>query len=163
MENDVRGWPYRLGRAVVTVAVGTIVGWFFTDATWRVLAHPFDRPGATPAAFLPQLKLAFIFGFVLMSPIWLHQLLKIAPRGNGRHPVLLGAAVLLFGGGCALAFLSLNEGLWLASGYGTVMLITDTEYLDEALARVLILGLLAVAPLLAIVIRRHLSRRDPAT
>lgn len=151
----MRAWPYRLAMAAAAIAVGVVVGWFFTDATWAVLAHPLDRPGdGAPAAFLPRLKLAIIFGFVLTSPIWLHQLLTMTRRGNVRHPVFLGTAILLFGVGCALAYLSLSEGLWLSAGPAPVALITVGEYLDQTLTRILVFGLLSVTPLLTIAIIR---------
>jgi Sec-independent protein secretion pathway component TatC len=79
----------------------------------------------------------------------------MTPRGSGRHPVLLGTAILLFAIGCALAYLSLSEWPGWPAGPGPTLLITDSDYLDLTLARILAFGLLALTPLLAIAVRRR--------
>lgn len=161
-------WPRRLREAVLGIASGTVIGWFFMDATWEFLLGPAERPGTTtgvPEEFLSQLKLSLIFGLVVASPIWLYQLFAvIAPRlhGGGRRwsGLFLAGAILLFVIGGIVAVLTLRHGLQL-SDYGSSTVITFSDYIDQAMARLLVFGAAVELPLLAAVMvleRRGRSR-----
>jgi Sec-independent protein secretion pathway component TatC len=146
-------WPRRLGIAVLGIAVATVVGWFFVGLVWDLLnSSPSHRCACTKssvtAAFSAHLRLALIFGLAGSSPVWLRQL------GVRRRTDLL-AAVLLFAAGAVLTSVSLRHDWWLGYGQGQVVpLVTVDTILDQALVRLLVLGLLMELPLTAVIALR---------
>lgn len=159
-----RGVPTRssrIGRAVLGIAAGMAVGWLFAHPTWVFLRSPvFHKPAKScacygealrrldhsAAVFGPHLRLAFVFGLVVSSPVWLHQLLALRGRVRRRDDL---AAVSLFVIGAALAYLSLRSRRPAAGS-----LVTVSGYLDQAVGRLVLLGLVMELPLLAVIALR---------
>ncbi|GAB2800900.1 hypothetical protein GCM10027176_01180 [Actinoallomurus bryophytorum] len=144
---------YRLLWGLLAVAAGTAIGWLVAGAVWDFLSPP--PPGGCAAEcvrqsatgpFSSHLKLAFVFGLVVSAPIWLYQL----PSPHGvRRGVHLAAALALFAAGVALACVSLRRDWWLSGSGDTITLVTTGTFLDQAIARILVFGLVMELSLLA--------------
>jgi sec-independent protein translocase protein TatC len=152
-ESGTPVWSHRLVWGLLAVAVGTAIGWPIAGAVWDFLSPP-PSGGCTAECvrqsttrpFLSHLKLAFIFGLVVSAPIWLYQL----PLPHGvRRRVHLAAALVLFAAGVALASVSLRQGWWMSGSGDTITLITTSTFLDQAIARLLVFGLVMELSLLA--------------
>ena len=162
-------WSQRLIRGLLAVAAGTAIGWLVAGTVWDFLSPPMSggchaecvEPSAT-GPFLSHLKLAFIFGLVVSAPIWLYQL--PSPRGVRRR-IHFAAALALFAAGVALAGVSVRQG-WGFSGHrgDVIVLVTFDTVLDQAIARLLVLGLvmeLSLFAALALRARRRGARGAP--
>ncbi|MBO0883919.1 MAG: twin-arginine translocase subunit TatC [Mycobacterium sp.] len=176
-----RSLPGRLIMAGLCIAAGVVVGWFLARPTWDIL-WPNNSPSPAAAGrckctplldsavmeFSAHLKLAFIAGLVLSAPGWLYQLFAIiAPRlrSDGRRStfIALAAAITLFVIGSVLAWLTLREGLWMSGSDGVVGLITVGDYLNQAVARLLIFVAIVELPMFAAIsILRRRNRPEPA-
>jgi sec-independent protein translocase protein TatC len=97
----------RLAIAILTVALGAVVGFFLAPDAIRILAEPIPGPlfFTEPAgAFLLQLKLAVMIGVALGFPILLYQIWAfISPGLNERERALARPWIPL-----AMAFLVLG-------------------------------------------------------
>src|SRR5262245_35373190 len=89
----IRELRNRVIKIALVIIAGTVVGWFVYPHVWHFIETPYCRahfathlPGqpATPASchlyvtgifdlFFLQLKVSFITGVILTSPIWLYQ------------------------------------------------------------------------------------------
>ena len=111
-------------------------------------------------AFFLRLKISFIVGVILSSPVWLYQFWAfIAPGLYARERrwayFFVGAAVPLFGLGAVFAYFAMTRGLEFLLGLvpGNVTpMITITTYLSYALAMLLIFGLAFELPLVLVML-----------
>ncbi|WP_030452410.1 twin-arginine translocase subunit TatC [Herbidospora cretacea] len=163
----------RLFKMIIAVVAGTIVGLVFFDPIWDFMTGPFCRlPEAyrlggdkcslvvnsvTGGLFI-NLKVAFIFGAVVASPIWLYQIWAFVTPGLYRNEkrysyTFLGLAVPLFLAGASLAYLTMDKGLSLLLGFApdnSVPLIDVSEYLSFLMMMLLIFGVSFLLPLLLV-------------
>jgi sec-independent protein translocase protein TatC len=165
----------RLIKAMLGLLVGTIIGWIFFTPVWEFLKEPYCSLPASHAleqgkctlvvngifsSFFLRLKIGFIIGLVISSPVWLYQLWAfIAPGLYKRERrwtyVFLGAALPLFMVGVALAYVTVDKGLSLFLGFtpkDVAALITVDHYLGYVLAMLLIFGLTFELPLFVVVL-----------
>jgi sec-independent protein translocase protein TatC len=169
----------RVVKAVLALVVGTGIGalpWVF-DPTWHLFEHPFCSAvirGQTGCKrfgdqlvingifdpFNLRLEVAFFFGLIVTSPIWLYQLWAfIAPGLYSKEKrytySFVGAAVPLFLAGAALAYWVMDRGLHFLLGLtpqGVVNLPPVSTYLGYFLAMILGFGLTFELPLTLVVL-----------
>lgn len=170
----------RVGWALLGIAIGTIVAFIFYDEILAFLKAPYcDLPvdkrgelsvnneGECTLLLLDvllnltlRLKVAFIAGLVLSSPWWLYQLWAFVTPGLKRNEKryalsFVAASTLLFAAGCALAYLTLANGLELLlglSGEGITPVLGATEYLGFIMQLLLTFGIAFEVPLLCIML-----------
>jgi sec-independent protein translocase protein TatC len=165
----------RLIKAMLALLIGTIIGWIVFNPVWNFLKEPYCSLPASHAlekdkctlvvngifsAFFLRLKIGFIIGMVISSPIWLYQLWAFVAPGLYKKErrwtyVFLGAAVPLFFIGVTLAYVTVDKGLSLFLGFtppDVAALITVDHYLGYVLAMLLIFGLTFELPLFVVVL-----------
>src|SRR6516165_565162 len=165
---ELRG---RLLKALLALAVGMAVGWFFFDPVWKFLERPYckipqhDRLLGTHGCtlvvnglfdgFFIHLKIMFLVGLIVSSPVWLYQLWAfIAPGLYARERrwtyAFVGTAVPLFALGGLFAYLAMSNGLRFLLHMvpnGATALITVDTYFGYMTAMLLIFGLAFEVPL----------------
>jgi sec-independent protein translocase protein TatC len=176
----IRELRSRLIKAAFGLALGMIVGWIFFNPVWHFLQRPYCRipqanrqvvPGEAVHGcnlyvtglfdpFFLHLKIMFVIGLIVSSPIWLYQLWAFIAPGLYRRErrwtyAFVGIAVPLFVLGGTFAYFAMSRGLHfllsLVPG-GVTPLITVNTYLSYAMAMLLIFGLAFEVPLLIIIL-----------
>ena len=172
----IRELRNRLLKALLGLALGMVVGWFFFNPVWHFIEKPYCKipqqnrllnthgcnlvvNGLFDGFFL-HLKIMFVVGLIVSSPIWLYQLWAfIAPGLYARERrwtyLFVGTSVPLFAAGAAFAYFAMTNGLrFLLSlvPHGTVALITVDTYLGYAMAMLLIFGLAFELPLIIVIL-----------
>ena len=170
---ELRG---RLLKAMLALAVGMAVGWFFFDPVWKFLERPYCKipqhnrllgtHGCTLVVnglfdgFFIHLKIMFLVGLVVSSPVWLYQLWAfIAPGLYARERrwtyAFVATAVPLFAAGAAFAYLAMSNGLRFLLHMvpnGATALITVDTYFGYMTAMLLIFGLAFEVPLIMVML-----------
>jgi sec-independent protein translocase protein TatC len=157
-----------------------IVGFIFFDQAWRVIERPLchtvvnGHSGCRTAGvdqlilnspldpFYLRVKVAFIVGVILSSPVWLYQLWAfIAPGLYAREKrwggIFLGTAVPLFLIGNVLAYLSLGRSMHYLLGLtptGVGNYIQVDLYLSFVMTIMLAFGIAFELPLLIIMLNQ---------
>jgi sec-independent protein translocase protein TatC len=177
----IRELRNRVIKIALAIVVGGVIGWFVYPHVWHFIQAPYCRahfathvPGQTvknsstcllyvtgifDGLFL-QLKVAFITGVIISSPVWLYQFWAfIAPGLYARERrwayFFVGAAVPLFALGAVFAYFAMTRGLEFLLGlvpHNVDPIITITTYLSYALAMLLIFGLAFELPLILIML-----------
>jgi sec-independent protein translocase protein TatC len=176
----IRELRNRVLKILLVLGIGMAVGWILYPHVWHFIQTPYCKahftsqlPGQATHpgncelyvtgifdAFFLRLKLAFITGVIISSPVWLYQFWAfIAPGLYARERrwayFFVGAAVPLFAMGGVFAYYAMTRGLHfllsLVPGHVTP-LITITTYLSYALAMLLIFGLAFELPLVLIML-----------
>lgn len=170
----------RVGLALLGILVGMIVAFIFYDEILAFLKAPYcgldvedrgelsvNKDGECTLLLLDvlsnltlRLKVAFIAGVVLSAPWWLYQLWSFITPGLKRNEKryalsFVGASTLLFAAGCALAYLTLSNGLELLlglSGEGITPVLGATEYLGFIMQLLLTFGIAFEVPLLCVML-----------
>ncbi len=165
----------RLVKALLGLVAGMVVGWLVKEEVWDVLREPFcDVPQSNDlkgdacslvvngifSSFFLNLKIAFMVGAVVSSPVWLYQLWAfVAPgilRKEKRWTMLfLTLALPLFLVGTLLAYYTIERGLALFLGFtpeDVAALITVDEYLRFLITMLLVFGLAFELPLMVSVL-----------
>src|SRR5215472_5919316 len=173
----IRELRNRLIKAALGLIAGMIVGWFIFGPAWHFISEPFCRipiEGRTGCnadghplivngvfdPFFVRLKVAFVVGLIVSSPVWLYQLWAfIAPGLYAREKrwtyAFVGTAVPLFAIGGLFAYFALGHGLHFLLGLtptGVKPLITTDTYLGYAMAMLLIFGLAFELPLVMVIL-----------
>jgi sec-independent protein translocase protein TatC len=173
----IRELRNRLLKALLGLGLGMVVGWIFFKPAWNFIAEPFCKlniqgvvgcgkdghplivTGVFDAFFL-HLKIAFVVGLILSSPVWLYQLWAFVAPGLYQRErrwtyVFMGGAIPLFAAGAFLAYLTLDKVLGILLGFTpdhVVPLVTITSYLSYAVAMLLIFGATFELPLFVVVL-----------
>jgi sec-independent protein translocase protein TatC len=178
----------RVIRALLAIVAGTVIGLIPSvyDRLWRFIDHPFAKASAAlcrshdiatglhgcsginnslivTGIFDPlsiRVEIAFFFGLIVASPVWLYQLWAfIAPGLYAREKrytyAFVGAAVPLFVVGAALAYLVMSRGLTFLLGLtpqGVNVLPSISTYLGYVMAMLLGFGLTFELPLALVVL-----------
>jgi sec-independent protein translocase protein TatC len=167
----------RIIKAVLGIILGMVIGWFLYARAFNFITEPFcrvpiqNRVGCGPDGhplvvtgvfdpFFVKLKVAFVVGLVVSSPIWFYQLWAfIAPGLYSREKrwtfAFVGTAVPLFALGGAFAYLAMSRGLRFLLGLtpeGVRPLITIDTYFGYAMAMLLIFGLAFELPLILVIL-----------
>src|SRR5215831_4668044 len=167
----------RLIKAVLGIILGMVIGWLFYARAFSFISEPFckipiqNRVGCGPDGhplivtgvfdpFFVKLKVAFVVGLVVSSPIWFYQLWAfIAPGLYKREKRwafgFVGAAVPLFALGGFFAYLAMSRGLRFLLGLtptGVTPLITIDTYFGYSIAMLLIFGIAFELPLIIVIL-----------
>lgn len=167
----------RLTRAVLAIAVFTILGLVFYAPILDFLTHPYnemrpllEREGidtqliitGVGGAFQYQLKISLVFGLLASSPFWLWQIWAFVLPALHRHEkrwalLLAGTGAPLFIGGAALAYVVLPKAMEILIGFvpdGFGSLVTGAEYFDFIVKMMLVFGVAAEIPLVVVLLNR---------
>jgi sec-independent protein translocase protein TatC len=123
----------RLLKAAAALLVGMGLGLIFFDRIWAFVEHPFcaasinGRTGCRVIGdqliingvfdpFLLRVQIAFFFGLIVTSPVWLYQLWAFIAPGLYRREkrwtyLFVGTAAPLFLAGAAIAYYAMSRGL----------------------------------------------------
>jgi len=168
----------RVVKMALALIAGMIVGFIFFDQAWRVIERPLCRTTvnghsgcATPGVnqlilnspldpFYLRVKVAFIVGVIVSSPVWLYQVWSfIAPGLYAREKrwgrVFLGTAVPLFLIGNVLAYLSLGRSMHYLLGLtpsGVGNYIQVDLYMSFVMTMMLAFGIAFLLPLIIIML-----------
>ncbi|HYX61417.1 MAG TPA: twin-arginine translocase subunit TatC [Streptosporangiaceae bacterium] len=168
----------RIVKMALALIAGMIVGFIFFEQAWRIIERPLchtvvnGHSGCRTAGvdqlilnspldpFYLRVKVAFIVGVILSSPVWLYQLWAfIAPGLYAREKrwgrIFLGTAVPLFLTGIVLAYLSLGRSMHYLLGLtpaGVGNYIQVDLYLSFVMAIMLAFGIAFELPLLVIML-----------
>ena len=173
----IRELRNRLIKVVLAVIAGMVVGWLVYARAFTFITEPFcrlDIQGAVGCGkdghplvvtgvfdpFFVKLKVAFVVGLIVSSPIWFYQLWAfIAPGLYKREKRwafgFVGTAVPLFVLGGFFAYLAMSRGLRFLLGLtpeGVRPLITIDTYFGYAMAMLLIFGLAFELPLILVML-----------
>ena len=170
--DHIRELRNRLVKAVAAVLIGVGIGLIppIFDRLWAFVIHPFDvatRQNHEKLLvigvfdpFMLRVQVAFFFGLIITSPIWLYQLWAfIAPGLYSREKrwtyVFVGTAAPLFALGATLAYFVMSQSLRyllaLAPG-GITVSPTVSNYLSFIEAMVLGFGLAFELPLVLVML-----------
>ena len=167
----------RLTIVILSVIIASVAMWFLFNPVWDFLKQPYCRLPqqhrfTTPDSdctlivngifegFNVRLKVSFILGLIVSSPIWLYQIWAFVVPALRRQErkwtvTFLAIAVPLFVGGAALAYFTLDKGLAFLLGVNAndvTAFITVSSYLGFALAMLLIFGVSFEFPLLVVML-----------
>src|SRR5260370_9145347 len=174
----------RVIRALLAIVAGTVVGLLPSvyDRLWDFIDPPFAKASAAlcrsramhgctginnslsvHGIFDPlsiRIQIAFFFGLIVTSPVWLYQLWAfIAPGLYAREKrytyAFVGTAVPLFVLGAGLAYLVMSRGLTFLLGLtpsGVNVLPSISTYLGYVMAMILGFGLTFELPLALVVL-----------
>jgi sec-independent protein translocase protein TatC len=174
----IRELRSRLLKALAGLAAGMGVGWALFNPIWTFLQRPYcdivinGKHQCTGGfghmlvvvgvfdAFFLHLKIAFLVGLIVSSPVWLYQLWAfIAPGLYSREKrwtyAFVGTAAPLFALGGLFAYLAMGR----AMGFfvhmipnGVASTFTVDTYLSYATAMLLIFGLAFELPLVLVIL-----------
>ena len=168
----------RIVKMALALAAGVAAGFIFFDQAWAFIERPLCHTTinghsgcATPGTnqlilnspldpFYLRVKVAFIVGVILSSPVWLYQLWSfIAPGLYVREKrwgyIFLATAVPLFLIGNALAYVSLSRSMHYLLGltpHGVGNYIQVDLYLSFVMTMLLAFGIALEVPLLIVVL-----------
>ena len=170
----------RVVKMALALVAGMAVGFVFFEPAWRLIERPLCRATvnglsgcATPGVnqlilnspldpFYLRVKVAFIVGVIVSSPVWLYQLWAfIAPGLYAREKrwgrIFLATAVPLFLAGTVLAYLSLGRSMHYLLGLTPSTVgnyIQVDAYMSFVMAMMLAFGLAFEVPLLIIMLNQ---------
>ena len=170
----------RVVKMALALVAGMVVGFVFFEPAWRVIERPLCRATvnghsgcATPGVnqlilnspldpFYLRVKVAFIVGVIVSSPVWLYQLWAfIAPGLYAREKrwgrIFLGTAVPLFLAGTVLAYLSLGRAMHYLLGLtpsGVGNYIQVDLYMSFVMTMMLAFGIAFLLPLLIVMLNQ---------
>src|SRR6516225_6671070 len=172
LTEHIREFRNRLIKAVLGLIAGMIIGWLFFRPAWTFITEPFcrlDIQGAVGCGkdahplvvtgvfdpFFVKLKVAFVVGLIVSSPIWLYQLWAFIAPGLYRREkrwtyAFVGTAAPLFAGGAAIAYIVMSRSLGYLLGLtpdGVNNFIQVPTYLSYFVAMILGFGLAFELPL----------------
>jgi sec-independent protein translocase protein TatC len=168
----------RIVKMALALAAGMIVGFLFFNQAWHFIERPLCQTmihghiGCRTAGadqlilnspldpFYLRVKVAFIVGVILSSPVWLYQVWAfIAPGLYSREKrwghIFLATAVPLFLLGNALAYLSLGRSMHYLLGLtptGVGNYIQVDLYLSFVMTMLLAFGIALEVPLLIVML-----------
>jgi sec-independent protein translocase protein TatC len=177
--DHIRELRNRLVKAVLAILVGTGIGLIpaVFNRAWRFIEHPFCAATINGHAgckvigdqlilqgvfdpFMLRVQVAFFFGLIVSSPIWLYQLWAFVAPGLYRREkrwtyAFVGTAAPLFLIGAVLAYFAMDRGLGYLLGLapGKVLVLPSVStYLGYFLAMILGFGLAFELPLALILL-----------
>src|SRR6266851_5490743 len=173
----IREFRNRLIKGVLAIIAGMVVGWIIYARAFTFITAPFcnlhiqgtvgcgkdGHPLVVTGVFDPffvKLKVAFVVGLIVSSPVWFYQLWAFIAPGLYRREkrwtfAFVGAAVPLFALGGVFAYLAMSRGLRFLLGLspeGVRPLITIDTYFGYAMAMLFIFGLAFELPLVLVIL-----------
>jgi sec-independent protein translocase protein TatC len=152
----------RIFRAILAVAIGSAVGWYFATDVRRILQLPLgDIPLQVLGvgdAFVIQVKIAIVIGIILAMPVLLYQLWAFIAPGltpNERKVVRpwIPMALVFFAMGVGIAFLVLPYAIQFLFSFTDESLQARPaagQYFDFVTTMFLAFGLVMEFPILLI-------------
>jgi len=173
--DHIRELRNRVVKIALALVAGMVLGYVFFDPIWNFITRPYCRAvggchtgslGHTLAVSSPldgfylHIKVAFVVGVILTSPVWLYQIWAfVAPGLYAREKrwtyIFLGTAVPLFLLGCYFALLVMGRGLHFLIGMvpqNTVAIFTADTYIGYFIAMILGFGLCFELPLFLVML-----------
>ena len=167
----------RVVRIALALIAGMIIGWIFFTPIWRFITKPYctavhgcnvSTLGHTLAVtgpldgFYLHIKVAFVAGIIITSPVWLYQIWAfVAPGLYTREKrwtyLFLGTAVPLFLLGSYLALLVMGRGLHFLIGMvpqNSVAIFTADTYISYFMMMILGFGLCFELPLFLVMLNQ---------
>ena len=169
----------RLIKGVLGIILGMVVGWFFYKQAFNFISEPFckipiqNRVGCGPDGhplivtgvfdpFFVKLKVAFVVGLVVSSPIWFYQLWAFIAPGltpEERRVVRpwVPIALLFFAIGIAVAWVVLPFALaflFSFEGNGLTITLTVDNYFGFITTLFLAFGLTMQFPIVLYILSR---------
>jgi len=175
--DHIRELRNRVVKIALALVAGMVLGYVFFDPIWNFMTRPYCRAvagchtgslGHTLAVSSPldgfylHIKVAFVVGVILTSPVWLYQIWAfVAPGLYAREKrwtyIFLGTAVPLFLLGCYFAMLVMGRGLHFLIGMvpqNTVAIFTADTYIGYFIAMILGFGLCFELPLFLVMLNQ---------
>jgi sec-independent protein translocase protein TatC len=133
--DHIRELRNRLVKICLALIIGTSVGLIpqVWDRVWHIIQHPFcsavinGRTGCHVVGdqlviagvldpFMLRVEIAFFFGLIVTSPVWLYQIWAFIAPGLYRRErrwayLFVGTAVPLFATGALIAYFAMSRGL----------------------------------------------------
>jgi sec-independent protein translocase protein TatC len=176
--DHIRELRNRVVKMALALIAGMILGFVFFNQAWHVIERPLcdaSIRGQTGChvlgtnqlvvngpldPFYLRVKVAFIVGVILSSPVWLYQIWAfVSPGLYSREKkwsyIFLGSAIPLFLTGITLCYLSLARSMHYLLGltpHGVSNLIQVDTYLSFVMAMMLAFGIAFEVPLLIIML-----------
>ncbi len=166
----------RIVKIVLALVAGGVVGLVFFDPIWKFIERPYCRAvvcktdviGHTLMVTSPldgfylRIKVAFVVGVVITSPVWLYQIWAfVAPGLYAREKrwtyLFLGTSVPLFLLGAYFALLVMGRGLHFLIALvpdGTAALFTADTYIGYFTAMLFGFGLCFELPLFLVMLNQ---------
>ena len=171
----IRELRNRVIKIVLALLVGTGVGLAFFEPVWHLIERPFCSAkindgchsvghqlvlNSVLAPFMLRVEVAFFFGLVVTSPIWLYQIWAFVAPGLYKREKrwtysFVGLAVPLFLAGAGIAYFAMSRGLTYLLGltpHGVLNLPPVSTYLGYFFGMILGFGLAFELPLLVIML-----------
>ena len=172
----IRELRNRLGVSLLALAVCVIVAFFLREQVFDFIKRPYcETEAAREAAaaartqcklyafgpfeqFAVSLRISFIAGVVVSSPVWLYQLGAFITPGLHRHEkkyaaAFLSAALVLFVTGTVFAYFTISRGLQFlltVGGDGIVTLPSIQSYLSFVTLTLLGFGVAFLFPVVVL-------------
>jgi sec-independent protein translocase protein TatC len=172
----IRELRNRIMKAAAGLIVGMILGWVFFKPVWNVLQRPYKDLGTSHCyvvagrcslivssvfdGFYLHLKIAFVIGIVVSSPIWLYQIWSFVAPGLYQRErkwtyIFLGTSIPLFAVGATFAYYFVQKGLHFLIGMaptGVTAMVSVQSYLTYVIAVLLVFGLTFELPLFVVIL-----------
>lgn len=163
----------RIFKALIAVVIASVVSWIYYRQIFDFIVGPIEDvkdkleaqgtqvdlilTGVT-AAFMLQVKISLLAGFILASPIWIYQLWAFVTPGLHKHErryalVFMIFAVPLFLVGVAVAIWIMPKGLGILIGFAPEQVnqfLTVDGYLSFVIRMVTVFGLGFLMPVLIV-------------
>ena len=172
----IRELRNRLGISLLALAVCVVAAFFLRDLVFDLIKRPYCQTDVARRAseisgqqcnlyafgpfeqFAVSLRISFIAGVVVSSPVWLYQLGAFITPGLHRHEKryaagFLGAALVLFTTGTVFAYFTISRGLQFlltVGGDGIVTLPSIQSYLSFVTLTLLGFGVAFLFPVIVL-------------
>ena len=172
----IRELRNRLGVSLLALAVCVVAAFFLRDHVFDLIKRPYCLTDVAKQArevsgtqcelyafgpfeqFAVSLRISFIAGVIVSSPVWLYQLGAFITPGLHRHEkkyaaAFLGAALVLFTTGTVFAYFTISRGLQFlltVGGDGIVTLPSIQSYLSFVTLTLLGFGIAFLFPVIVL-------------
>jgi sec-independent protein translocase protein TatC len=175
--DHIRELRNRVVKAALALVAGMILGWVFFTPIWAFITKPYCKAvdgcrtseiGHTLAVsgpldgFYLHIKVAFVAGIIVTSPVWLYQIWAFIAPGLYRREkrwtyLFIGTAVPLFLLGTYLALLVMGRGLHFLIGmvpHNATNIFTADTYISYFMLMILGFGLCFELPLILVMLNQ---------
>ncbi|WP_036319067.1 twin-arginine translocase subunit TatC [Microbacterium indicum] len=171
LSQHLRELRKRLTIAAIGLVVGMVISWFLTEGIITWLTYPIDEVAdrlgdenftrltytTVTGAFDMRLRISFVAGLVISSPVWLWQIWRFVTPGLTRKEFwyafgFMAAAIPLFLGGVVLAIFLLPNMIVLMTSFvpddidGVAQMFTAPEYYNFVFRVLTLIGVGFVSP-----------------
>ncbi|MFY9932765.1 MAG: twin-arginine translocase subunit TatC [Streptosporangiaceae bacterium] len=174
--DHIRELRNRVVKIALALIAGMVIGWVFFNPIWKFITRPYCNAvdgcraqishtlavtGPLDGFYL-HIKVAFVAGIILTSPVWLYQLWAFIAPGLYRREkrwtyLFIGTAVPLFVLGAWLSLLVMGRGLHFLIGMvpqNAVNIFTADTYISYFMMMILGFGLCFELPLFLVMLNQ---------